>query len=183
MRPNWFVGIPVEIPQLQLLLKDLPKTCRGFHPDDLHMTIAFLGALEPDRVEPVKACMASMKATPTSVSLGAVRALPTVQRPSAFCLELEVGRNQVCQWIQAWRTPLQKIAQARLDTRDPLPHITIARPRRQAGETARRQGLAWLDTLQVPAVTMRVDRLVLYTWAERREQRLFRRVSETRWEA
>lgn len=181
MRPNWFVGIPVYLPTLENMLHNLPKSCRGFHPHDLHMTVAFLGSMQLQWKPNVIALMKTLIGSPLTITLGGVRALPSPRKASAFCLEIDMGHQVVCDWMASWRSPLITGGRGRQDKRPPLPHITIARPLRKAGEKGREEGLAWLRGLEIPETQIFIDRLALYTWAENRDERLFQIVFEHVW--
>jgi 2'-5' RNA ligase len=41
-RPNWFFSFPLD-GSFVLQLPELPPAFRRYHPDDVHMTLAFLG--------------------------------------------------------------------------------------------------------------------------------------------
>jgi len=178
MRMNWFVAIPFPLPEVEGLLARLPESCRGFHLDDLHLTVAFLGVMDPGNQAAVVAEMERIVAAPIEVRLGETRALPTRRKPSALCFELDQGRDQVAGWIGAWRDAFFAAANARPDDRPPLPHLTVARPKRSEGRIGREEGLKWLDSLEPPEHTITLDRLALFTWADDRRERLFKRVHE-----
>lgn len=169
MKPNWFVAVPVAVESwLPGLLRDLPESCRAFDAADVHMTVAFLGAMSADRVSLVRAAMNTMQAAPFHVRLGEVLALPSRKRPSALSLSVSHGREQAVDLIARWRNPLIAAAQARPDERPPLPHITVARPRRRADADGRRAALAWAERAAVPDVLIPMERIALYTWADDR---------------
>jgi 2'-5' RNA ligase len=45
--PNWFIALPVSpLGWFERLVPPPPAGFRAFHPDDLHLTIAFLGAVD-----------------------------------------------------------------------------------------------------------------------------------------
>jgi hypothetical protein len=49
MQPNWFVGFPLKAgPWFTGLVADVPSGIRVLHPQDLHLTVAFLGACGQD---------------------------------------------------------------------------------------------------------------------------------------
>lgn len=49
---NFFAAVPVEVPVavLRAFREGAPDGLRWFHPDDLHVTLAFFGQENPDRV-------------------------------------------------------------------------------------------------------------------------------------
>lgn len=181
MKPNWFVGIPLPLPNLHELLAQLPSSCRGFQAEDLHMTIAFMGAMAPAKRAAVQAMMATLDTKPFLVSLGTTCSLPTPKRPSAFCVALDRGHQNVVTLINNWRGPLLEVGGGRPDKRSPLPHVTIARPIRRFGAQAIEEGNAWLARVKIPKTTFLCDRLALYTWADDRRKALFKKVFEIPW--
>ena len=94
MKPNWFVAFPVHSgPWFSPLFTGLPRGIRQFHPVDLHITVAFLGAVSEE------AAQAGFQALPedlggaVSATLGRMRGMGNRRRPSAYALTLEVGRE------------------------------------------------------------------------------------------
>jgi len=180
MRPNWFVGIPVaagaqlhaEIPA------PIQADIRLFHPDDLHMTLAFLGPMAADKLGPVQDILSRIEFKAFDIELSRLVALPKPRRFSAISWELGQGREQAAALIGSWRAALIEAAQARPDLRPPRPHITVARPKRKATPMVRDEILKWLVSVPAPKEKLRIDRVALYTWADDRRQRQFKIVSE-----
>jgi hypothetical protein len=54
------------------------------------------------------------------------------------------------------------------------PHVTLARPRRDAGSRERALARAWADALDLGQPELWLTSLGLYTWSESRASRLFR---------
>ena len=179
MKPNWFVALPVSWNGVSRVLSTLPPECRGFHPDDLHMTVAFLGAMPADRKEPVIEVMKGIQAGAMSVQLGPLLTLPSSSRVSALSFSVSAGREQVESLISQCRGPLLKAAGAKPDHRPPLAHLTIARPLRKARETGKRKAREWAGQVIPPENKLTLSRLALYTWADDRRTRQFQIVFET----
>ena len=174
MKPNWFVAAPVPAaPWLPRVLESLPPTCRGFQPEDVHMTVAFLGAMAPARREDVVAVLAAIREQPITIELGRLLALPSRRRVSALSFALAQGDEAARALIGRHRDALIHAAGARPDDRPPLAHITVARPLRKHGEAARRAARDWAQEVTPPDATLVVDRLALYTWADDRRVRQF----------
>ena len=178
MKPNWFAAVPISAPWLFDALKDMPPECRGFAPEDVHMTVAFFGAMDPARQAELAPLFARIDHAPFQITLGGLTALPSRKRCSALSLEVTSGRETACGLIAELRDPLLAAVDARPDERPPLPHITIARPIRKYKAPGRRAALAWADQLQPLDITVTLDRIALYTWAEDRRQRQFQIVLE-----
>lgn len=179
MQPNWFFALPVPAnPWLDAVLRDLPESCRAFAPDDVHMTLAFLGALAPNRVTHMLALLEKIEAPAFEISLGPLLALPNPKRPSALSFSVRSGHEQAVALIAAHRDGLLAAAGAAPDGRPPLPHITIARPSRKYGHEGQRAALAWADTCVPPTGTIAITSVALYTWSEDRKDRQFRIVGQ-----
>ena len=48
MRPNWFVGLPIDPGDWLEAMPAPPASVRVFGPGDLHATVAFLGGVDAD---------------------------------------------------------------------------------------------------------------------------------------
>jgi 2'-5' RNA ligase len=181
MRPNWFVGLPVSTgPWFDELLRDLPDGCRAFHPSDVHLTVAFLGSCGAELAARGWAAIADRHAEAIELELAGLRALGNPRRPSALSLTVKRGHERAAQLMGAWRELICRAAEARLDERPPLPHITVARVGRKARGHQRRAALAWAEGTAVPEATVVVDRVALYTWSDERPVRQFRIVHQRR---
>ncbi len=179
MKPNWFVAAPIPAASwLPSALAELPPECRGFDPRDVHMTVAFLGAMDPSRQAAVTAAMDRVSAEPFAIVLGELLALPSPKRLSALSFSVAEGEPAAKALIGQWRGDLIAAAGARPDPRPPLAHITVARPIRKYGPRGQRAGLDWARAVAPPKQRLVVDRLALYTWADDRRARQFKVVHE-----
>jgi len=178
MKPNWFVAVPVPAPWLSNLLRSAPEQCRGFRPEDVHMTIAFLGAMDPALQSVLVPILERVRVQPFGIKLGKLLALPSPKKVSALSLEVCDGRDTACELISQLRDPLIKAAGARADNRPPLPHITVARPIRKFKNEGQKAALAWVARQAALEETVRLDRIAIYTWSEDRSVRQFRVVYE-----
>jgi 2'-5' RNA ligase len=181
MRPNWFVALPVTTgPWFESLLSDLPHGCRAFHPSDVHMTVAFLGGCGEQLAERGWQSIAEQLSEPLELELGGLRALGNPRRPSALSLTVAKGHQRAAELIGAWRAPICAAAEARVDERPPLPHITVARVARKASGPERRAAIAWVESKEAIDANVVVDRVALYTWSMDRPVRQFRVVRQRR---
>jgi len=203
-RPNWFVALPVRAGAWFAGLPAPPSTIRLFAPADLHITVAFFGAVDPHAARRAFAIAASLCPPSTHARLGPVRAFGSKRNPSALSAVVEEmaeekveetaepaaprlqpamgaeddGRGSVSAVITRLRDPLLEAAGARPDRRPPRPHVTLARISRRAGPAQRRAALDWAASLDLRAPVLSLDRLALYTWARDRHRSLFQIVEE-----
>ena len=181
-RPNWFFAFPVD-GRFVLELPELPTALRRFHPEDVHLTLAFLGGCGEEAAERALAVLdrelARAPVSRLAVSLGEVVPMGGSQRLyTALSALLEEGRAEASRCLGELGGLLCETALGRRPSRAPKPHVTLARPRRRAGDTERAAGLAWASSVRLGGVRQELDRVALYTWAEVRKERLFRIVAE-----
>jgi 2'-5' RNA ligase len=183
-RANWFFAFPID-GSFVLDLPALPSNFRRFHPEDVHLTLAFLGGCGQNAAERALAALDQRlhdePLLPMAISLAEVVAMGGSRRTySALSALLDRGRVEAGACIGALRDLLTRTASGRTEKRPPKPHVSIARPRSRATELDREAGLAWAATLQLQGVQARLDRIALYTWSEARRERLFQIVAERR---
>ena len=181
-RPNWFFAFPID-GKFVLELPPLPTNFRRFHPEDVHLTLAFLGGVSETVAHDALAALdARLLAVPVSgfdVSLAEVVPMGGSRRSySALSALLGHGRSEASACVGALRDLLTETAAGRRDERPPKPHVSIARPRTRATEADRAAGLLWAAQLELGKVNARLDRIALYTWTEARREQLFQIVAE-----
>ena len=181
-RPNWFLAFPLD-GRFVLDLPPLPASFRLFHPEDVHLTLSFLGgcgqAAAERALQALDGALREAPSTSVDVSLGQVVAMGPKRQYSALSALLERGRTEMTERIARLRDVASEAALGRREKRAPKPHVSIARPRRRASDAARTEGLNWAAALDLRAVEATLNRIALYTWTEgNRRERLFRIVAE-----
>lgn len=179
-QPNWFIALPVEPGSWMELLGEPPSGVRVFAPGDLHVTVAFLGAVDEAAASDAFCIAEAWPTAPIPVRLGPLRPLGAHRKPSALSATISEGTEPVAGGIVAVRDEMLDVARARPDTRAPLPHVTLARITRRASTAERRAALAWAEGLDLGAPRVMLDRIALYTWSADRRTRLFDVVEERR---
>ena len=170
MKPNWFVAIEAPFE----LTFQAPPRVRVFDVHDRHLTVAFLGAVDEGAA---RRAFALAEAPKIAASLGEPRALGNPRRPSALCALLEEGQGALSVYLETFASPMRQAAGLGPETRPPLPHVTFARVQRRATEGEHQTALTWW-LAQALAGRLELTRVALYTWAEDRSRRLFRKVLE-----
>lgn len=180
MRPNWFFAFPLP-GHFVLDLPELPRGFRRYHPEDVHLTLAFLGgcgeAAAQRALEALDARLLAVRPKPMYVTLAEVVPMGPKRKYSALSALLAEGRAATEACIGALRDAPTLAAKGREEQRPPKAHVTIARPFR-AKESERAAGLAWARGIDLSGVCATLDRVALYTWNENRRERLFRIVAE-----
>ena len=177
MTGNWFIALPVAAGAWFQGLTP-PPGVRLFGEHDLHLTVAFLGAVGEERARAAFALAADFPLRPLAVRLGPIEALGSPRRPSAFSALLTEGRAQVETALGVARAAMWEAADARPDTRPALAHVTLARPGRRASDAERRRAQTWAKGIDLGAPVCQLTRIALYAWSLDRATSLFRIVSD-----
>jgi 2'-5' RNA ligase len=182
MRPNWFFAFPIP-GAFVLDLPALPPHIRLFHPDDVHLTLSFLGGCGEAAAERALAALdAALLTKPhpsVDVSLGEVVPMGASPEYTALSALLERGREETSALVLALRDVVSEAALGRREKRAPKPHVSVARPQRRATAASRSAALAWAQGLNLRSIEAKLDRIALYTWSDgNRRERLFRVVAE-----
>lgn len=176
---NWFIGLPLRAgPWFDRLVARAPDDLQRFHREDLHATVAFLGACGDERALAAWGTLEGWARAPVRATLGRLEPFGNPKRPSALSVTLRTGREDVAGIIALLRGPMFVAANVAADPRDPLPHVTILRPGRHATASARRRAVDWAQRLPELGDAVEFDRIALYTWSDDRRERQFRIVKE-----
>ncbi len=174
-KANWFIGLPVSpVGWFVERIGAPPEAVRVFHPDDLHLTVAFLGSCGD---EAANAAFELVRAAPASAShatLDSIVPMGNPRRPSALSAVLRAGLADITDYLMAHRDRLRAAAGAPVEQRPPRPHCTVARPTRRASPRQRRAAIHWASEIDVADVPVDIGPVSLYTWADDRRVRLFR---------
>ena len=176
MKPNWFIGLYChEVGWEQSYVQDLPARVRAFQSADLHVTLAFLGACS--EAAALQAWKQATQQPPAAICMttSTLQPMGKKSRPSAFSF-LFRDDEPLVDWMETYRADVLAAAAARPDNRTPLPHLTIARPRRRISPSQREKALVWCHSQQIKPHRLWFRHMALYTWSADRRERLFRKV-------
>lgn len=179
MEPNWFIAIPVDASGWFSSLVTAPHRLSTFHPEELHLTVAFLGGCGAEAAGAAWARAVALPHPDVSATLGGLAPMGKPRRPSAIAATLDQGHEAASAYVAEHRGGLLAAASARPDTRPPLPHVTIGRPPRKLPADERAQIVAWARAQPPIGAPIRLSGLALYTWAEDRSVRQFTVVDRT----
>ena len=173
--PNWFIAIPVApTGWFEPPVRTPPKGFRSTHPDDLHVTVAFLGPVQETRARAAWEAL-RWNVGPRSISLGKPITLGPPINYSALVITL--ADRALEQAIARCRDAVCSAAGVLADRRPPLPHVTIARPPKLATAADREAGLTWASQLELHTHQTTLDTLALYARAtDPRDGRKYRTV-------
>ncbi len=177
---NWFIAWPVGIePAWWESLTRPPAGIRLFHRQDIHLTGVFLGNCGENTA---MASWEAVRASPPAevvVCAATMRPFGPSGRFSALSLTVVQEHNHaIAEQIREVQRVALGASGVEPDSREPVPHATIARPQRHADDVTRRQALLWASRVIPPSEPWILDRIALYTWADRRDEQLFRIVDE-----
>lgn len=173
---NWFIALPVPAAAWFEALPEAPDAVRPFHPDDLHATVAFLGAVGEARA---RRAFDALRATPIprrEIRLGRIVPMGPPKRWSALSAEVFDAHAQTPALADLLAGPRDRgraAADVPPERRPMRPHVTVGRVRRRKGGEARKAGLAWAQSVGEIGATVQVERLALYTRAAEKDARTY----------
>ena len=167
--PNWFIALPVPAGDwLAPLQRSAPPgLLRPTSPQDLHLTVAFLGPVTPDAAQAAWAHVVAQPFEPFTVSLGGLQVLGR----DAVTAALAEGRDAVQAFMARIRDPALAAAGRPPEGRPPLAHVTVGRAR-----AARARAVRWCAGVEPLAVRLELTRIALYTWASASRATPYRQV-------
>ncbi|BCS94329.1 RNA 2',3'-cyclic phosphodiesterase [Metallosphaera javensis (ex Sakai et al. 2022)] len=125
-----FIGIPVyDEPWLREALGMVERTgadVKLVEPQNVHITLAFLGEVGEDRVDLVKESLDEVKFTAFRVAFRGLGAFPSVSRPRVVWVGITEGFNE----LKRIRTSLVKSLTSkriRVEEEQFVPHLTLGR--------------------------------------------------------
>jgi len=162
------VDIPADVKAVLQSVQAWPQ-CQGLRvrwvpPEQMHLTLVFLGATDEGTVAPIGEAMSSAVAgsAPFNLSLGRLGAFPNLARPKVVWCAVDGDVERLGQVRGAVRGALGSIV-PRADAGRYTPHLTVGRVRSDAQAAERRMvGNAIEHAATLPRRSWSADRVVLY---------------------
>jgi 2'-5' RNA ligase len=173
---SWFVALPVMAGDWFSRLSAPPAGTRLLAAEDLHLTVAFLGAVGEDRSRVAFDRLLQVAIQRFEISLGAVVPMGHPRRPSALSVLIEGSDGQGRSIAEALTAPRDAILEAAglpTEKRTMKPHVTLARLRRRAGAEERQRAIDWAKRSDLTSTRIGLDRIGLYTAARDRRTRAY----------
>ncbi len=178
---NYFIGYAVENALWHDPRRPLPgEGLWWVHPHDLHMTVAFLGAISERKARECFAWAILQGVPPVRGSLGAP--IPLGSRPpaSAFARPFLNGEKEAKAVLKTLAPPLLEQAGRPPETREPLPHITVLRAQRSASVATQQQILPWLTEQNWEEDAVSLTCFGLFGWTPERSVRRYQLIEHIR---
>jgi 2'-5' RNA ligase len=124
--------IIAEIADLQIKLMQSGLKVRWVKPENVHLTLKFLGDIPASAVEPVGQAMARSTAhhSPFRLSLGTLGCFPHLRRPRVIWLGVAGQTDGLCRLHQKLENSLMKLG-FKKDSRPFKGHLTLARVKKK----------------------------------------------------
>lgn len=181
VKPNWFIGIPLVDDWVPRALTGVPRGLRTFRGEDIHITIAFLGAVGSERATAAWDAMIHDSdgarrtlVAPFDVTLGRVLPFGQPSQPSSLSVVPQYEAGPCTEFITRHRNRLRIAAGISQETRTVRPHATIVRIKRRAVPAVRQAALDWAATVPPLNEIVTLREVALYTWTDDRREQLFR---------
>ena len=135
-----------KIVALQDSLKGLGASIKFVEPQNIHLTLRFLGEITPFQVEQVKKILDTITFKPFTIRLEKLGTFPSISRPRVLWIGVSQGGEIVCRIQREIESQLRKLG-FRKEKEEFIPHITIGRVRGGNLERLRKRILELQDTL------------------------------------
>ncbi len=139
----------------------VPRGLRWERPENLHLTLKFLGDVAADQVPAVCEACARVAArhAPTHLLAGPLDAFPNPRRPRVVVMRLEEGDGGISRVARDLEAEMERLGFAR-ESRPFHPHVTLARARRDWRPEDLTPHLDRLEPPSAPAIP--VDDITLF---------------------
>lgn len=136
-RKRTFLGIDVgpdiraQLVSLQEELAAIATDVKWVEPENLHITLLFLGEVDQrEIIDLCRATQAAVAALPAfTMSIAGAGCFPNARRPRTLWVGVGAGAGDVCAVHDAIEAPLLEMGSYRRETRAYVPHVTLGRVR------------------------------------------------------
>ncbi len=126
-----FIAVEIkQIPTILSLIENIKQTgadIKLVEPENIHLTLAFLGEIEDSKLAKIEDSMNSVKFPKFDIVLRGIGAFPSISRPRVVWVGIEKGFN----YMKDIRTQLVNNLKSKgirpEDDKEFVPHITIGR--------------------------------------------------------
>jgi 2'-5' RNA ligase len=126
-------GLINRLAAAQKMLIQTNADLKLVEPKNIHITLRFLGPINPDMVESVYAAMKNVKFTPFNISLHGLGVFPTLNYPRVVWAGITDGAEQLKSIFEQLEPQIHELG-FKPDPNGFSPHITIARVRSGANK-------------------------------------------------
>ena len=122
-----------ELTRLQERLKTAEADIKWAEPENLHVTLKFLGDIQPEFLDQVENAMAitAEQFTPFHMDIGALGAFPSVTNPKIIWASVTKRANFLANVAEKINNELKEL-QIHNEDQGFMPHITLGRARTEA---------------------------------------------------
>lgn len=166
--PSSFLALVAPLgPWRDALVTTLPPRVRALHPADVHVTLAFLSGISPERARAAFDAAAALPLAAMDARLGKMVPLGPEGRWTALSILLEDAADVIAA-MRAVQPVAARAAELAPETRAPLPHVTLARLHAKATSDERAAAVRWAEAAR-PTGALHLERLALYTGRKHKE--------------
>lgn len=162
MSRNWFIALRVPAGSWFERVVGPPPGVRIFHPEDLHITVAFLGPVEREAADAAFRVAPKWPTGVLDVSLSAVSPMGNPRHPAALAAVAAEGGDRLNAAIASVRAKMCELAGARTDDRPPRAHVTVARLRRRSSRSDVAAAVRWGSSIDLGNPRLQLCEIVLY---------------------
>ena len=116
-----------EIARISSLIRPINAKTSWVRPENMHITVSFLGNTEEEKIECLKEKINSIKFSPFQLILDKISAFPNISQPKVLWIGQDKPNTIINQIYQSTVSIIQE-CNAQFDKKEQfIPHITLAR--------------------------------------------------------
>ncbi|MEM0021140.1 MAG: RNA 2',3'-cyclic phosphodiesterase [Fervidicoccaceae archaeon] len=129
-----FIAVEVKNPALINKLIEIERSIeylgvpiKMVEPENLHITLVFIGEVEEDIVEEIKSAISEVVSPPISAQLVGMGAFPTIHSPRVVWVGIKRGSQEIVQLQKKVESALREHRISFEKERNFVPHLTLGR--------------------------------------------------------